>query len=400
MPAGDGISARVRDRAAPETGMDAARRTSRWALLGLAAGMAAGCETTTTAKVGPGTTVTGTFPGTVRSQAPPETPPPAPPPVTQLPARAEARVRVVAVVGSNAVVTDDEVWQMVRQRAGDYVKLVGTDRTAKEKEVFREELRKLIERELILAEMLARLKKNKPQLEEELNDAAKKEADRRLALFRKAAGIKSDETFKEALTYQGLTLAGLRRQIERDAMVEMLVGSQFREKAKAVTLADVREYYDRHPNEFRTEDRVKWLDLFVSVRRYLTPEEAKSQAESLLAKAKGGADFVELVKAHDQGDSNLRGGEGIGQKKGEIEPKELEATLFGMKAGQVSELIPVATGYHIVKVVERDVAGQRPFDEKVQAECRAKVAGKVIAREKEKLIDELWRKFKPTVVDE
>jgi parvulin-like peptidyl-prolyl isomerase len=71
-----------------------------------------------------------------------------------------------------------------------------------------------------------------------------------------------------------------------------------------------------------------------------------------------------------------------------------------MKAGQVSDLIPVTTGYHIVKVVEREVAGRRSFDEKVQGECRQKVAVKVILREKEKLIDELWRKYTPTVVED
>src|SRR4029453_11345369 len=105
--------------------------------------------------------------------------------------------------------------------------------------------------------------------------------------------IKTDEIFKEALASQGLTPAGLRRQLERDAMVDMLIGQQFRDKAKAVTLADVREYYDRHPEEFRTEDRVKWLDLFVSVRKFRTAEESKAYAEALLAKALSGADFVE-----------------------------------------------------------------------------------------------------------
>ncbi len=391
----------------PEIGMEAARARTCWALSGLAAALFAGCETTTSAKLGQSTTVTSNIPGNVRSQSPPETLPatattPAEtkaPVVTVIPAQAEAQVRVVAVIGQDAVVTDDEVWQMVRQRANEYVKLVGTDRSAKEKDLFKEELRRLIERELVLVEMMTRLKKNKPQLEEELKDAAKKDADRRLATSRKAAGLKTDEAFKEALSFQGLTVAGLRRQIERDSMVDMLIGQQFRDKAKGITLADIRDYYDRHMTEFKTEDRVKWLDVFVSVRKYLTAEEAKAQAEGLLAQAKSGADFVELAKKFDQGDSALRGGEGMGQKKGEIEPKELEKALFEMKVGQVSELMPVATGYHIVKVVERDVAGQRPFDEKVQAECRAKAAAKVVAHEKEKLIDELWRKFKPTVVE-
>jgi parvulin-like peptidyl-prolyl isomerase len=60
----------------------------------------------------------------------------------------------------------------------------------------------------------------------------------------------------------------------------------------------------------------------------------------------------------------------------------------------------VALGYHVVKVVERQTAGLRPFDEKVQGECRQKAAAKVVIREKEKLIDELWRKYKPTVVED
>jgi hypothetical protein len=60
------------------------------------------------------------------------------------PEQATNQIRPVAVIGSDVVVTDDEVWQMVRQRAVEYIRLTGTDRDAREKELFREELRKLI----------------------------------------------------------------------------------------------------------------------------------------------------------------------------------------------------------------------------------------------------------------
>ncbi|HEY2784723.1 MAG TPA: hypothetical protein VGJ05_07070, partial [Fimbriiglobus sp.] len=142
--------------------MDAGRARTCGALVGLTAAFLTGCESTTTAKIGQSTTLTNNFPGNVRSQAPHETDPPTiiaaksetkEPVVTAVPALAEAQVRVVAVIGKDAVVTDDEVWQLVRQRSGDYIKLVGTERSAKEKQLFKEELRKLIERELVLVEM-------------------------------------------------------------------------------------------------------------------------------------------------------------------------------------------------------------------------------------------------------
>ena len=40
---------------------------------------------------------------------------------------------------------------------------------------------------------------------------------------------------------------------------------------------------------------------------------------------------------------------------------------------QVSGLVETPGGYHIVKVVERDVAGVKPFDDKVQDEIRKKI---------------------------
>src|SRR5436190_2530650 len=111
--------------------MDAGRVTIWYLTVGLAAS-GAGCETVTSAKVGENTTLVNTFPSTIRSQSPPEIVPVAA--VTQIPARAEPQVRVVAMIGADAVVTDDEVGQMVRQRQGEYVRLVGTERSAKEKE--------------------------------------------------------------------------------------------------------------------------------------------------------------------------------------------------------------------------------------------------------------------------
>jgi len=309
------------------------------------------------------------------------------------------QIRVVALIGSDIVITDDEVWQMVRQRAGDYIRLAGTERTNKENEIFREELRKLIERELILSDFIGKIKKNKPTVLEELREESARSAQKQVREFKKANKFPSEDAFTEALRSQGLSIKALTRQLERNAMMNIYLGQFLKEKGKGASLADLQRYYAAHPDEFSTEDRVKWLDLFVSFRYFENTVAARQHAEALVAQARGGADFAKLVSDHGHGDSKLRGGEGIGAKKGEIQPREVEATVFALKPGQVGDVIATETGFHIVKVLEREVAGTRPFDEKTQMFIRGKLAAMIQKTEYEKLIDDLWRKTTVKVID-
>jgi peptidyl-prolyl cis-trans isomerase SurA len=315
------------------------------------------------------------------------------------PALATTQIRVVAMIGSDVVITDDEVWQMVRQRAVEYVRLAGTDRDAREKELFREELLKLIERELILTDFLAKVKKNKPQALDQIKEDAAQQAARHVREFKKINNFKTEAEFNQVLKAQGLSIKALQRQLERNAMMNMYLSMFLKDLGKKVSLAEVMRYYEEHPDEFRVEDRVKWLDLFVSYRRFNTTVEARQHAEGLLRQIRDGADFAQVVKQHGHGDSPLRDGEGIGQKRGEIVPPELEPTLFALEAGQVSDLIPTETGFHVVKVVERDVAGVLPFDEKVQTAIRNKLTAQLQKVEYEKLIEDLWRKTTVKVIE-
>ena len=59
---------------------------------------------------------------------------------------------------------------------------------------------------------------------------------------------------------------------------------------------------------------------------------------------------------------------------------------------QVSNLIQTPTGYHIVKVEERQHAGVKPFDEKVQKFIRGKLKAILQDRERDKLVEELQRR--------
>jgi peptidyl-prolyl cis-trans isomerase SurA len=288
---------------------------------------------------------------------------------------------------------------MVRQRAREYIQLSSSDRSIKEKEFFREELRRLIERELIIEDLISKVRKNAPQKVAEIQGESQKMAAKQLKSFKIENGMKSETEFLESLKAQGLSLKGIQRQLERGAMMNMYLSQLMRDKVRQASLAEVAIYYQNHLDEFHMEDRVKWLDLFVSYGRFNTVTEAQNYAQDLYEQAKSGADFVKLVLERGHGDSVLRDGEGIGTKPGEIQPRSLEPTLLAMTSGQISELIPTETGIHILKVIERSEAGVRPFDVKTQTAIRARLEQIGRKQEYEKLVDELWRKTTVQITD-
>jgi len=317
----------------------------------------------------------------------------------QLAARATPQVRVVAVIGADTIITDDEVWQLVRQRIiglysqPGYVPPDAAGQKAVEKRFFDQELKNLVEREVILADWLGKIKKSKPQAIEELKAEANSMAKRTFAEFRKASNSKSEEEFVRNLTLGGLSHKLLMKQLERNAMLTIYMQSYLKDLGKAIGTGEVERYYRDHAEEFRSEEKVKWLDLFVSYGRFPTEAEARAYADALHKQAADPAtDFAALVKKHGHGTSPLAGGVGLGTTFADIRPAEVVPALQALKVGQVSAVVAGEGGLHIVKLAEYTPAELPPFDEKVQKFIRGKLKAILQDRERDKLVEELQRR--------
>lgn len=308
----------------------------------------------------------------------------------------QVQVRIVASIGNNPIY-ESEVWEMVFQREGELQRLTSDQRAARQKEIFKEELRKIIDRELVIDELNAQLTRTKQtSAMSKLKDAASKEAEARLKDFKKERGIPNDDIFKEALKQQGLTMAGIRRQIERGFMMQTFLREKMSSYMDKVGLSEVREYYQAHPEEFQAEERVKWQDLFVLNERFKSPDEAKQYAAGMARKAANGEDFAKLAEANSMGDSKFRKGAGIGEKPGEIFPADLEPTILALKSGQVT-VKETEAGLHVIRVAERTQAGLRPYDEKLQSEVKRKVQAQIYEREVRRFLDTLWKRTQPQI---
>jgi len=151
----------------------------------------------------------------------------------------------------------------------------------------------------------------------------------------------------------------------RDMQLEIATVQKFQtsEMGKInVADKDITTYYDKHPDWYKTSsmrtagEEALWVKhILISAAATATQadkDKAKKQAEDILAKAKGGADFATLAK-ENSADSNAQYGGDYVFIKGQM-VKEFENAAFSMTPGQIYDT-PVKTdyGYHIIKLEEK-----------------------------------------------
>ena len=92
-------------------------------------------------------------------------------------------------------------------------------------------------------------------------------------------------------------------------------------------------------------------------------EEIKKKAEDVLKQVKKGGKFEDLAKKYSEDPgSKAKGGDLGWITQGQTVP-EFEKTAFSLSSGQVSDLVKTQYGFHIIKVLEKEAAHTKPFDE-------------------------------------
>lgn len=83
--------------------------------------------------------------------------------------------------------------------------------------------------------------------------------------------------------------------------------------------------------------------------------EVKAKAEEILKRAKGGENFSDLAGKYSQDEASARQGGSLGAFSRGRMAKEFEDAAFALKPGEISGLVKTQFGYHIIKLLARDI---------------------------------------------
>jgi parvulin-like peptidyl-prolyl isomerase len=151
------------------------------------------------------------------------------------------------------------------------------------------------------------------------------------------------EPFEEWLQSTGQT---------RDDYKEMLRQSLLAQRAMDVVSSDVGTEAEQ-----------------VHVRLIMVDSE--EAALQILSQLQQGGDFAALVREHSLDLATKENGGDLGWFPRGLVAPELEAAAFALQPGQVSDVIRLGEGYHIIQVVEREAA--RPLSPDVQLDLKLSI---------------------------
>jgi len=186
--------------------------------------------------------------------------------------------------------------------------------------------------------------------------------------IRKENKIETDEQFQAALKSENMTMTDLRRNLERQMIVQQVRQNEVLGRI-GVTDDEARKYYSTHLNEFTTPPSVTLREIQVIVSADLqgvnvaSDEAAKEKIEELRKRVTdGGENFEKLAPEVSDAPSKANGGL-IGPISVSDVAPELRKMIEAMKVDDVSEPIRLARGYQLLKLETISPAQTMTFEQ-------------------------------------
>ncbi|HEX3129963.1 MAG TPA: peptidyl-prolyl cis-trans isomerase [Thermoanaerobaculia bacterium] len=203
------------------------------------------------------------------------------------------------------------------------------------------------------------------QLDINIGDA---EINQQMAQMKQNFGIQSDEEFAAALAQSGLSEAQLRERLRRDLRAREVMGREVQSRIK-LDEDDLRRIYQRDRDQFKQPEQVQIREIVVLEEGGLPSAGERQQlAAQIRATVAGGKSLADAV-AQTSGKGQTSGVIEVGWvTPGDLDPA-LEAAVWKLAPGAVSEPVAGRGGLHVMQVVDRKEARIPPFSE-VQEQIR------------------------------
>lgn len=129
---------------------------------------------------------------------------------------------------------------------------------------------------------------------------------------------------------------------------------------------ELKAQYQQNIQQYQVPNRVhaEHILLMTVGKTDAEVEEIRRKAEDVLKQAnKKGANFEDLAKKYSEDPGSKDKGGDLGWiTQGQTVP-EFEKTAFGLDKGKISDLVKTQYGFHIIKVLDKETAHTKPFEE-------------------------------------
>jgi parvulin-like peptidyl-prolyl isomerase len=161
-----------------------------------------------------------------------------------------------------------------------------------------------------------------------------------------------EKDLKEIFVKQAVSSETWKERLRRRLLVEKVIQKDLLDNI-SVEPEEIREYYNRHHEEWSPAERIRAYQIVVF---------SEDEANRLLARLKEGEDFAALARLSSRAPEADRGGDMGYVARGEL-PECIEDPLFALEEDTLSPVIKTPYGYHILQVVEKRAADEPLIDQ-------------------------------------
>lgn len=229
------------------------------------------------------------------------------------------------------------------------------------------------------------------EVERAYRDQAERAAVRYIVL--PSTNFQSQATLQPAEVASYFERHGEEFRLPPQRVVNYLLVDTVRTRAKMnIEKADLESYYNSHLAEFKQEEQVHARHILLKVDDNRTAEAAESALVAARKRAEAGEDFAKLAtELSDDPGSKTRGGDLGFFGRGRM-IKEFEEAAFNAPANTLVGPIRTSFGFHLIQVLEKRPAGQRPLAE-VEPQVRSRLAAERAEAQAEAKANELAAKI-------
>lgn len=298
--------------------------------------------------------------------------------------------KVVALVGGEPIFVGDmmfEINQFIEQA------IPGAPQHIKElrrKEMIPQILPKFIEAKILFLGGMQSLPEG-VDLETVFEQAAKEFDDKALAKMIEESGVKSRIEFDAHLRAQGSSLRQLRRSWSQQQLTQFFLGQKLSEESE-VTHQEMLDNYHENLASYAMPAKCRWEQIMIHFDKYPTRKAAMDAVVELGNRIVYGANFAAVAKESSDGFRADSGGNHDWTTKNALVSKEIDEAIFSLPIGVLSDIIESSNGYHIIRVIERTEAKNKPF-----LEAQVDIKQSIQLEKRKKAFDDYLSKLKDEI---